>query len=1181
MRYYLLIGMTILPASCHEFIEEFLLSYGKLTDANTAVQFIPAASWLAGPGRLLPPLFVSALAIAAGQVHYLLFHTVVELFSIIMALTALVVATTSRHFTRNHFTVYIAIAIGWCAGLDLIHTLSYLGMGLLVKASADLPTQLWIAARFIQALALLSAPLFLRKAISIGYVHTFYGLAAFGATVWIFSGHFPVMYVEGQGLTPLKIGMEYLIIGLLLGACLLLWKNRRAMSPTLFLCILSAIVMMIVSEFAFTRYVSLYGLSNEIGHVCKIFAYWYVYLALVQSTLREPFDALSRTVSTYDAVPDPAFVAGADGLIRQANLAAARHAGLAPAELVGQPMHPLFHGVATAVADCPVCTRIGRGDHRFSVEIDLDGGARTMECTVAPFIDAGRDRSYVQVVRDVTERKRLLAEREVLVYNLGKRVKELRCQYVISNVLEQPGIDVDGLLRQVLKALPEAFRFPDHAYSAYLADGVLIGATGSQEARHCLRSDLVVNQQIKGSLQVFYSAALDEETDPFLAEERQLLDTVAQRVSEAIERIQVAEQVQRLTYLYGMLSATNRVIVRCRSNEELLARVFEALVLRSAFPMLFIATSETGSMPFRMLHSHGIDTDAFDSLSGVLDDAGSSLGNHLTELNNGSVVCSELQVELRDPGKHADWFDYLGRRGISERAILPLLCEDRLVGFICLYAPGPGAFDQAQRDLLNEMATDISFALGGIAQSERRRLAELRAESSDLRFREIFELSPVPMQIQSLAGGGAALALNRAHQRWLGYKVEDIANDEQWFNLVYPDPVMQAALRIAWARSIEEAKTSGSAVNSPELRLRCKDGRERIARGTMTLIGEDAVIAWTDLTEIRRSEEALRASELHFRTMIEQAIMGIYVRRNGRFVYVNPRYCEMIGWTADEVNGREVLEFTTNDAANLDGIHRAWDQLDAGERSVHYYVSLVCKDGQIREFSLHANPIVWDGDDATIVLAEDITERKRSGEVIAGYVKQLEASMRGTLQAVSNMIDLRDPYTAGHERRVGIIAGAIAHEMGWADERCKSLELIGLVHDIGKIAVPAEILSKPGRLSPMEMELVRGHAQAGYEILKDVPFSFPVAEVIRQHHERLDGSGYPRGLKGEEIMIEARILAVADVLESMAAHRPYRPALGIEVALDELKHGRDTSFDPQVVDAVLRLVHEQGYVLPV
>ena len=195
-------------------------------------------------------------------------------------------------------------------------------------------------------------------------------------------------------------------------------------------------------------------------------------------------------------------------------------------------------------------------------------------------------------------------------------------------------------------------------------------------------------------------------------------------------------------------------------------------------------------------------------------------------------------------------------------------------------------------------------------------------------------------------------------------------------------------------------------------------------------------------------------------------------------------------------------------------------------------------------------------------------------------VIQLETAMQSTLQAVANVVEAHDPYTAGHERRVGIISGDIAREMGWSEEKCHTLKFIGLVHDIGKMSIPAEILSKPGRLSKIEFELVKTHAEKGYQILKEVDFSLPIAKIIRQHHERMDGSGYPQGLKGEETLLEARILAVADVLEAMASHRPYRASLGIEAAIKEIESHRGQLFDPEVVDAVLRLFREKEYQLP-
>ena len=230
---------------------------------------------------------------------------------------------------------------------------------------------------------------------------------------------------------------------------------------------------------------------------------------------------------------------------------------------------------------------------------------------------------------------------------------------------------------------------------------------------------------------------------------------------------------------------------------------------------------------------------------------------------------------------------------------------------------------------------------------------------------------------------------------------------------------------------------------------------------------------------------------------------------------------------------------------------------------------------------VYSRPFYVDGDiHGAVTVWRDITELKKAADDIAAYALQLEGAIWGTLTAISSMVEQRDPYTAGHERRVGIIAADIAGEMGWSEQKCKELEMIGLVHDIGKIGLPAEILSKPSKLSVLEYEIVKAHAEKGYEVLKGVEFPMPVAEIIRQHHERMNGSGYPRGLKGEQILPEARVLAVADVLESMASHRPYRPALGMDAALDELMKNRGTLYDPDVVDALLRLVRGKGYRLP-
>lgn len=193
--------------------------------------------------------------------------------------------------------------------------------------------------------------------------------------------------------------------------------------------------------------------------------------------------------------------------------------------------------------------------------------------------------------------------------------------------------------------------------------------------------------------------------------------------------------------------------------------------------------------------------------------------------------------------------------------------------------------------------------------------------------------------------------------------------------------------------------------------------------------------------------------------------------------------------------------------------------------------------------------------------------------------EQLLATLNGTIQAIAATVEARDPYTAGHQRRVADLAVAIAHELGLDEDRVYGLHLAGAVHDLGKVQIPAEILSKPGRLTDIEYAMIKQHPQAGYDILKGIQFPWPIAQIVLQHHERLDGSGYPNALKGADILLEAKILAVADVVEAMASHRPYRAGLGLEVALAEIDKNKGVFYDTAVVNACIKLLHENKCAL--
>lgn len=372
---------------------------------------------------LLAPVLMGAIVwLSAKQVSFLLAHTLAELFSIIVAANAWAVATAAHRFTRNHFVVFVSVAIGWAAGLDLIHTLVYEGMTLMPQTGLNYSAQLWVTARLIQAAALVVAPVMLSRQVPVAWLHVGFGAINGFAVLAFFGGWLPDAFVEGQGLTPLKINLEYLIIGLLALALALLWWRRHLTTPRLLWGMSAALVMMMLMEFAFTQYASASTGGNLYGHILKVFAYWFIWVALVETNLKDPFSLLARAASTYDAVPDPTLIVLANGTIRQANRAAGTVAKQDPVSLAGQSSHELFHDPRVAQTDCPVCSRLWRGVS-FTQVLALPQ-QRFVECSVTPFAETAERNASVEVVRDITQERRAQLELAEYRQGLERRVQE-------------------------------------------------------------------------------------------------------------------------------------------------------------------------------------------------------------------------------------------------------------------------------------------------------------------------------------------------------------------------------------------------------------------------------------------------------------------------------------------------------------------------------------------------------------------------------------------------------------------------------------------------------------------------------------------------------------------------------------------------------------------------------------
>ncbi|MCX6560753.1 MAG: HD domain-containing protein [Candidatus Aminicenantes bacterium] len=334
--------------------------------------------------------------------------------------------------------------------------------------------------------------------------------------------------------------------------------------------------------------------------------------------------------------------------------------------------------------------------------------------------------------------------------------------------------------------------------------------------------------------------------------------------------------------------------------------------------------------------------------------------------------------------------------------------------------------------------------------------------------------------------------------------------------------------------------------------------------------------------ERKRVAVELQEEKALIDTVVEHVPLMVFLKEatDLKFVVFNRAGEELLGYDRKALLGKSDLNlFPPEQAAQFMARDRE-AMIEHGVVDIPEEPILTAKKG-LR--LLHTKKVAIFGADGTakylLGISEDITEQKKAEKELRESLASLSKALNGTIHVLSAVSEIRDPYTAGHQRRVGRLAQSIAREMGLAPARVEGIRVGGVIHDIGKLAIPAEILSKPTRLSKVEFDLIKSHAQIGYDILRDIDFAWPIAEMARQHHERLDGSGYPQGLKGEAILLDARILAVADVIEAMASHRPYRPAVGIEAALEEIEKNKGLLYDSDAVSACLRLFREQDFRL--
>jgi PAS domain S-box-containing protein/putative nucleotidyltransferase with HDIG domain len=499
---------------------------------------------------------------------------------------------------------------------------------------------------------------------------------------------------------------------------------------------------------------------------------------------------------------------------------------------------------------------------------------------------------------------------------------------------------------------------------------------------------------------------------------------------------------------------------------------------------------------------------------------------------------------------------------------VPLIVEGKTKGAMVVQHYGnPKAYGPAEQRMLEFVSSQVARSIERVSAEEALRRSEQRLS---------LHVQKTPLAVIEWDTSYRIVQWNQAAERIFGYAAEEAIGRHSEF--IVPE---ECRGRIDQVWNDLMANRGGGRSTNPNL---TKDGRKitcewyntSLIDGSGKVIGVASLVQ--DVTERIRTETALRDSEELYRRLVA-SIPDLIIRTDlsGNILFANDVAVRMNGNEGtDGLLGFNVFDFVApadREKAVL-ASKRMFDKKIGPQE-----IDLVFKTGARIPFEIDG-AILRDADGtpySIVYLCRNITERKRAETDLLEGMAKLRSTLKASIDSLASAIEMRDPYTAGHQERTTRLARAIAVEMDLPAESVEAIEIAGVIHDIGKLYVPAEILSKPTKLTELEYQLIKMHAQAGFTILSKIDFPWPIARIVHEHHELVNGSGYPQGLSGKDILLEARILCVADVVEAMSSHRPYRPALGIAAALEEISQKRGILFDREVVDACLRLFREKGF----
>lgn len=1003
-----------------------------------------------------------------GVASYTWLHTFLETLSIVVAWMVFGVAWNAYSRERAGNILVLAIGLMVTGVIDMAHTLSFKGMpDFFTPSDPEKAINFWLAARACFALTLTTVALRRWTPLArprVRHLAAACGLAVAAFVVWAGVLHqhtLPRTFIAGQGLTPLKIATEYLIIGMLALPALIFLRDARRGAQYEARTLFAAAAISILAELCFTLYSDVTDIFNLLGHVYKAIAYGMIYRAVFVTSVREPFErvvaaeARMRASSNYvrgviEASIDPLFMVSPDGRISDVNEAAVQATGLARNVLIGSRFSTHFTDPASAEAACSQVADKGvLRDCSLSIRHSAGGVTEVLFNAAVCRDEAGEMEGILATARDMTEVRQAQAAL--------KRQHDLLTKITETSPIGITVWDLEGHI----------------TFANRQAQGLLGPARAEIGRLHYNSPDWQITD--------FEGNPLPDSALPF--HRVRASGTPVYNVPMSI----AGENAGR-----SLLSVNAAPLIGGTGAVEGVVATLEDLTRRK-------------EAEARLAASEALLQTALDA---------SRMGTWSWDMASNIVTCSRQFSRLMGLD------DTEATRGFDE-IMAVIHPDDRMTV--------QRALDDGSTRTTGEWVDfRVCWPDGGIHWISARGSVERHTDGS------VATTAGLAMDITDEKENALALArVNRA-LRTLSAGNECLVHAQDEASLLHDVcriVVTVGGYCMAWvAQAVEDADKSVACLAS---------------YGDAANFLAGAGIVWSDTTRGNGpTGTALRTG----RTQVNQNHA------------TNPN---MAPWREELLR----LGLQASVAIPL--------RDDAGERT-----ALVIYAGEPDAFT-HDELKLLQEMAADLAFGVATLRTRAAHESMLSAQQNFEARLRESLvesiQAIATTLELRDPYTAGHQRRVARLCEAIGKELGLPPMQLQGLHLAASIHDVGKIQIPGEILNKPGRLSGIELELIRTHAGAGFDILKDIRFPWPIARIVRQHHEHIDGSGYPDRLAGDAILLESRILTVADVVEAMTSHRPYRPGLGLEAALAHISEYRGRWFDPAVVDACLALFREGRY----